>query len=321
MQHGLTPQMVCFERRLVSGNWRLVTHGDPVAAGVFYHTESAPEYVCRLAYPSHYMVFAQVETGGQTTRLELKNPTAGLVWASRQWARSTFAQLNTLTHGSNMTADPTWTVLTREFMPFMHAGAQWLTQTTTENQFLRLEATSGIPFGNQPLILAVWRLHDYQQSTTGQRNALLGIPVIGSGGSIVTPLDVAPDLFWSPVKNANRYRVTANAGTVNAVVQHNSFDFYQNDPSSANQVFGGVFTHEVVLRIQSIPGESVTGSIRITIRRTNLSIVAQSVISYEPTLQTYTFPVSAGVRLASIELDQIDAADRFEFEWECNVTN
>lgn len=318
MLHGLSPQSVLFERRNVAGTWRLVTHGDNVGAGVFYHTETPTEVVVRLADPAYYFVCAQVLTGNQTTRLELKNPTAGLPWAARQWTRTNFPQINTLTHAGTATVDPTFTILNRAFAPYMHAGANWLVNTTAADQFLQLEIVSGVPIAQQPLLLNVWKLHNTNESTTQQPNALLAVTPSTSAGALFTSLTTLDDRFWSVSRDASRFRVTANAGTTNGLL---TFSTSTTDPTQFNYCFGGTFTHDLIVRIASHEGETVTGNVRVVATRQGGAVVVNSVVSYGPTQSTSTFSIPAGAPIATVQLQEIDAADRFEIEVLLNVTN
>lgn len=318
MLHGLPAQMVLFERRLVTGNWRLVTHGNNVAAGVFYHTETPTEVVCRLADPAYYLIFAQVLTGEQTTRLEITNPTAGLLWAARQWTRTNFPQINSLTVANPGNADPAFTILNRAFAPFRHAGCNWLLNTTAADQFLQLAITSGVPIAQQPLLLGVWKLHDAQQSTTQQPNVLYGCQFTTSAGANCSVVSVQDDLFWSVARDAIRYRVTANAGTTAGQILFNAvFD----QPWHANNSAPSPFTHDLIIRIASHAAETVTGDVTITAFRTSGAVAATGVVTYGPTQTVFTFPIAAGLAVSSVRVSDIAAADRFEIEVLLNVTN
>lgn len=315
MQHGLPPQWVVFERRNVAGTWRLVTHGDPIGTGVFYHTETTTEVVARLADPAHYLVFAQVLTGEQTTRLEVKNPT-GVIVPRRDWVRSTFPQINNLTVVSPGTADPTFTTLTRAFAPFRHAGAFWFMSTNAADEFLRLEIDSGVAIANQPLLVGICKLHNGQSASTQHANILYGTPFTTGGGATCTAIRFFDNVFWSVERDAVRYRVTASAGSTIGTV---TFSTDAANVEASNYVFGGVFTHSVIVRISSIEGETLTGDVGLRVNYSGGPF--NTTLNYGPTQIAYTFPFAAGIAITSIELNSIAAADRFEFEVLLNVTN
>lgn len=315
MQHGLTPQLVCFERRLIDGTWKLVTHGDNVAAGVFYDSETTNRVKILLADAAWYIVFCQVLTGGQTTRLEITNPTVGLIWAIREWTRTNFPQINALTVVSPGTADPAYTTLTRAFAPYMHAAANWILKTTAANEMLQIDITSGVPISQQPLLVGVWKLHDAQQSTTQHPNILFGLQPTTYGVANCVALTNPNDVFWSIDSEAVRYRVTASAGTGGRV----EFGTLTT-PDRSNYVFAGTFTHELVVKISSIPGESLTGDVTLFATLTTGAVVVNTTIAYSATQTTYSFPIASGA-INLVQIRDIEGTDRFEFEISLNVTN
>lgn len=317
MLHGLPPQMVVFERRKISNDWKLVTHGDHIAAGIFYHTETTNQIVCRLADPAYYLVFAQILTGGETSSLEVQNPTGGLLWRAREWKRTNFPQINTLVVVNPGTADPAYTVLTRAFAPYMHAGAHWFIQSTMSNELLVLKIASGIALSQQPALVAIWKLFDGQQATTQHQNILLGAQFNTAGGAVCVAITATDDCFWSIRRSVLRYRVTAPGATIGTI----TFLTLQNSPWHQTNVFGGTFTHDLIFRVSSHAGESVTGDFTVTARYLGGAIAATGVLNYGPTQTEYTFSIPAGLPIESVELSDLANADRFEFEVALNVTN
>jgi hypothetical protein len=314
MQHGLTPQLVCFERRKIDSVWKLVTHGDNVGSGIFYDRETATRVTIILAEPAYYLIFAQVLTGGQTTILQITNPTAGLIWQTRQWTRTDFPQINSLTVVSPGTADPAYTILTRAFCPFMHAGAGWLLATDAQNVNLQIDVTSGINVNDQPLLIGIWKLLNGQQQTTQHANILYGAAFSTSGGASCVALSSPDDVFWSIPSDAIRYQVTAS-GSSGAI----TFGTLTTADRSTF-VFAGTFTHEIVVRIASIPGETTTGDVTLYATLSTGAVAVSATLTYGPSQTVYTFAISAGA-VNAVSLLNIAAADRFEFEILLNVTN
>ena len=162
--HGLPPQIVIFERRKIGSVWKLITHGDAMAVGAEYQPEKVEGFKVTVEDVGWYFVHVQVATGGETTSVEMIQPAAECVVVKYDWIALALNQVETITPDANGEADPTVGYLARKFQPANFVGGNWMVKTEAENADIGIEIHSGIPNAEQPLILAIWKLHDGETS-------------------------------------------------------------------------------------------------------------------------------------------------------------
>jgi hypothetical protein len=317
--HGIPPAFVGYERRNVSGNWRLATHGSPDAAGVRYWTESGNEIVLRADVPAFYLVYCQIETLGVDAKLELKAPLAGVLIPRWDWKTYDFQQVTQLSSAASpATVEPTWTAINRRLAPYRHVAAVWLVETTAFDEFIRIQLITNAALAANPALVGVWRLPKCNEPAVEFANCICGVPF--TTAATATLVGQLGDLFWARISEMYFWDVT-NVTTPGSV----RWGTVSYNPSVGDaRAVSPNFAWEVKVTISSIPGETVSGTVRLFVRFGfgGSTLLIDTYIAFNSTPATYTFPIARQTEAPfNIELQEIQSAHRFRIGVSLSVTD
>jgi len=300
--------------------WCVGVSGTPEAIEGTYD-DAPPYFQLTVHTPGWFYLVVQADTGGDDTEIELIQPAAEAINTLGRWKRATFVQCESITESTDGKSDPSFTNLTRHWMPYPRVAIAWLIKTTTVDEIIKWRITSGVDADSQTFHAFIWRLVDWDQSQTQFADcARFDAIISGSGAPITaTRLNVIDDLFV--YGDRFRHRVVCSGSPGSDFIYWPFITAYSGGIAAA-QVVLPEYQYRLRVAIVTTPDESVTGTITVRVFAATAGEIHAHAIAYSTSETVYTHDFttrSAGDQINQIRLTGLVNGDKFDVEVSLDV--